>query len=133
MLRVKGKGSDTMKSSIMIRCSSLLLILFMIVWILPASVTAAQPPVNLGTAAGFAVLAGTPVPALEAVTTTAEAKTVAETTRPVTKTGEPGDILVIVLIMLGLAGCTLAALNKSRWKGRTVTLNRDYRVPNRKK
>jgi len=50
-----------MKSSKMIRSGSIFLILLMIVLILPASVMAAQPPVNLGTTASFAVLAGTTV------------------------------------------------------------------------
>ena len=50
-----------MKSSKMIRRGSLLLILLMVVLILPASVMAAQPPVNLGTTASFAILAGTTV------------------------------------------------------------------------
>jgi len=61
VLRGKLKGLDSMKSSKMIRRGSFLLILLMIVLIFPASVTAAQPPVNLGTTESFAVLAGTTI------------------------------------------------------------------------
>lgn len=50
-----------MKPSKIIRRGSVLLILSMIIMMLPASVMAAQPPVNLGTTASFAVLAGTTI------------------------------------------------------------------------
>jgi len=50
-----------MKPSKMIRRGSLLLILLLVVLILPASVMAAQAPVNLGTTSSFAVLAGTTI------------------------------------------------------------------------
>jgi len=50
-----------MKSSKILPRISLLVFLLMIIWMIPANVTAAQAPVNLGTTSSFAVLAGTTI------------------------------------------------------------------------
>jgi len=50
-----------MKSTKILSRISLLVFLLMIVWMIPANVTAAQAPVNLGTTSSFAVLAGTTI------------------------------------------------------------------------
>lgn len=50
-----------MKPSKLILHGSLFLTLLLLIWMLPSGVMAAQPPVNLGTTASFAVLAGTTI------------------------------------------------------------------------
>lgn len=55
------KGHTIMKTSKFIRCGSLLTSLALMILVLPTGIMAAQAPVNLGTTAGFAVLAGTTI------------------------------------------------------------------------
>jgi len=79
--------------------------------------------------------ATSPLTATTTATTTATPTTVSETTETVIKTGEPGNIIFIVIgmSMLGLAGGLLLALQHSRRQTRTVTPNSDYREQNQKK
>ena len=77
-----------------------------------------------------------PTPAETAAeTTTVGSTAAADTTETITKTGEPGNIIfmVIGIIMFGLAGSLLLAFKRSGRLTKTVTMNHDYRIPNRKK
>ena len=100
----------------------------------PAEAAAATTAAPTTTATTTTTAAPTTTSPLTA-TTTAAPTTVSETTETVIKTGEPGNIIFIVIgmSMLGLAGGLLLALQHSRRQTRAGSPNSDYRELNQKK